>query len=182
MQSRSNSGHDVLGEPVVFSSDPFPVCIDDSDCQNFAGAGSFACFDFICYPWQDDRVVDSKDRIPLCRKDKDCAHNKKCLRHHDKRRISQGLCLAEAKSCSEVGKDCEEGYHCCGGTCCNGRYFRKYTQLPCMTDDFCQDLGLGKFCCPPSSIEGYKMCCNNDNSSKKDVTIAPKTYKGITIP
>ena len=39
--------------------------------------------------------------------------------------------------------------------------YEKYRQLPCTADEFCQDLGLGQFCCSSKKDDSVKTCCDN---------------------
>jgi len=141
---------------------PFEICIDDSDCLKLGQGDKYACFQFLCYPWKDDSEVDPKDKIPLCRKDKDCEGGKKCYRHFDRRSVSKGLCFEELKECGieEDDEKCPKDKGCCGSYCCEQKYFESYSQLPCTNNLGCEDLGLGKFCCPREGQ--HSVCCNTD--------------------
>lgn len=33
---------------------------------------AFALFQYVCYPWKDDRQVPAQDKHALCRADRDC--------------------------------------------------------------------------------------------------------------
>ena len=149
---------------------PFKVCLDDSDCSR---DGKVACFRFFCYPWKDDSEVAPKDRIPLCRKNKDCQNGKRCYRHYDRRVVSRGLCLDEFRECDQ---GCEmriapvdEDQRCCGPFCCEKQYYESYRLLPCSSNRGCEDLGIGKFCCPrPNGMNS--ICCNTDPNQLTSTT------------
>ena len=86
----------------------FKACIDDSDCSS-QGSG-YACFQYICYPWEDDSAVPEKDRKSTCKSNEQCGDDLKCFRHHDRRNIHKGLCMEEMVDCSENGEsDCKHG-------------------------------------------------------------------------
>jgi hypothetical protein len=162
----------------VKKSTPFKICIDDSDCLKIGEGDKFACFQFLCYPWQDDSQVAAKDRIPICRKDKDCKEGKECYRHTDKRRVSKGLCLDKLKECGPEPDDgkCTGDTGCCGEVCCEKKYYEQYSKLPCTQNSGCEDLGLGKFCCPQGKGKD-SICCNTDPNPPPP-TISPQQSKG----
>ena len=86
----------------------FKACIDDSDCSS-QGSG-YACFQYICYPWEDDSAVPEKDKKSTCKSNEQCGDDLKCFRHHDRRNIHKGLCMEEMVDCSENGEsDCKHG-------------------------------------------------------------------------
>jgi len=145
------------------NSSPFTICIDDSDCLKLGQGDKYACFQFLCYPWENDSEVAPKDRIPLCRNDKQCSDGKKCYRHFDRRRVSKGLCFDELQECGieEDDEKCPKDKGCCGSFCCDQKYYESYSQLPCMNHRGCEDLGLGKFCCPRGNGQ-HNVCCNTD--------------------
>merc|ERR1711860_183971 len=149
---------------------PFPVCIDDSDCSKLGQGTKYACFQYICYPWKDDTHIDPKHRRLTCRKDRDCDPGQECYRHHDKRHVNRGICFDEIKSC-DVPQECPKGQGCCGGVCCEQPYFQQFSSLPCTSDLGCEDLGLGKFCCPRNNAT--KVCCDTDPNPK--TTVRPYT-------
>jgi hypothetical protein len=141
---------------------PFPVCIDDSDCLKMGEGNKYACFQYLCYPWKDDSHVAPKDRRRTCRTSSDCDQHQSCLRHHDKRNVFRGICFDEIKSCN-LNSDCSKNYGCCGGNCCEMQYYKIFTDLPCISHMGCQDLGLGKYCCPsPTGNETLSQCCDVD--------------------
>jgi len=146
---------------------PFPVCIDDSDCVKLGKGDKFACFQYICYPWKNDSLIEPKNRRKTCRMDGDCDPGQECFRHHDKRMVNRGLCFAEVKSCQNA-QECSKGYECCGGTCCEEKYYHEFAKLPCISHLGCQDLGLGKFCCPQLGLAfgqekgAQSLCCDVD--------------------
>jgi len=137
---------------------PFPVCIDDSDCVKLGKGDKFACFQYICYPWKNDSIIEPKNRRKTCRIDNDCEQGQECFRHHDKRMVNRGLCFDEVKDCQSAD-ECSKGYQCCGGTCCEEKYYQEFAKLPCISDLGCQDLGLGQYCCPPKG-QGNNFCCD----------------------
>lgn len=143
------------------SPTPFPVCIDDSDCVKLGKGDKFACFQYICYPWKNDEEIDPKNKRKTCREDNDCDSGQECFRHHDKRMVNRGLCFDEVKSCQEA-KDCSKSYECCGGTCCEAKYYTEFAKLPCISHLGCQDLGLGDYCCPGKTNGTQSECCDQD--------------------
>jgi len=138
---------------------PFPVCIDDSDCVKLGKGDKFACFQYICYPWKNDSIIEPKNRRKTCRIDNDCEQGQECFRHHDKRMVNRGLCFDEVKDCQNAN-ECSKGYQCCGGTCCEEKYYHEFAKLPCISDLGCQDLGLGQYCCPQNGSGNY--CCDTN--------------------
>jgi hypothetical protein len=150
-------------QPATPDPTPFPVCIDDSDCVKLGEGNKFACFQYICYPWKNDSYIDPKNRRKTCRRDEDCDPGQECYRHHDKRMINRGLCFDEVKSC-QASNECSKNYQCCGGACCEEKYYQQFSTLPCNSDFGCQDLGLGRFCCPRKNQSN--QCCDvNPNPS-----------------
>lgn len=155
------------------NSSPFKVCIDDSDCQKIKQGDTYACFQYLCYPWKDESGVPEKDKIPLCRKTKDCKDGKTCVRHHNRRKVTQGLCMDEEQECGlDSDNDCPKDKGCCGSYCCENKYHRQYKELPCTNHIGCEDLGLGKFCCPRNGQES--VCCAIDPNPPKPT---PNTVK-----
>jgi len=152
------------------SPTPFPVCIDDSDCIKLGKGDKFACFQYICYPWKNDEEIDPKNKRKTCREDNDCDSGQECFRHHDKRMVNRGLCFAEVKSCQNAN-ECSKDYECCGGTCCEAKYYTEFAKLPCISHLGCQDLGLGNFCCPGKTNGTQSVCCNEDPNPP--TTLAP---------
>jgi len=73
--------------------------------------------------------------------------------------VNRGLCFDEVKSCQNAN-ECSKGYQCCGGTCCEEKYYQEFAKLPCISDLGCRDLGLGNFCCPRNGSD--KVCCDTD--------------------
>ena len=172
------NGGVVTGKLIQTLASPFPVCITDSDCPDLAGSGNLSCFGYFCYPWRDENIVEAKDRISLCRNKKDCASGKECFRHHDKRRISKGLCLDEISNCNHDDQKCRKGSECCGGKCCSDVYYKKYRQLSCTTDEFCQDIGLGHFCCSSKKDDRLKTCCDTQPDSDESNRPSPTANEG----
>ena len=54
-------------------------------------------FQYICYPWKNDTMIDAKNRRKTCRIDSDCDAGQECFRHHDKRMVNRGLCFDEVR-------------------------------------------------------------------------------------
>lgn len=150
---------------------PFSVCIDDSDCSKLGQGSKYACFQYICYPWKNDDHIEVKDRRGTCRKDSDCQAGQECYRHHDKRTVNRGLCFDQIHPC-DTTSDCPSGMSCCGESCCEEEYFNQYKLLPCTSDMGCEDLGLGKYCCPRTN--STNVCCNTNPNPPK-TTARPLT-------
>jgi len=119
----------------------FPACFEDNDCRKL---DSHACFQYFCYPWQSPKELDEEPLpLALCRTDKDCglkdgARRQKCFKHHDKRKITSGICIPSVDDCSSH-EDCEEkGGKCCNSYCCNEAYFEAIQKLPCVSNEGCQ--------------------------------------------
>jgi len=178
VSARANQGSGSSVMVTEKTSSPFTICIDDSDCQKLGQGDKFACFKFLCYPWQDDSAVAPKDRIKVCRRDNDCGNNKKCYRHNDVRRVPKGLCFDELTDCGMEEEDgkCPKDKGCCGSLCCEKKFYDQYSQLPCMNNQGCEDLGLGKFCCPKGKGDD-KVCCNTDPNPPPS-TASPITDNG----
>eukprot|EP00096_Caligus_rogercresseyi_P001475 TRINITY_DN1239_c0_g1_i1.p1 TRINITY_DN1239_c0_g1~~TRINITY_DN1239_c0_g1_i1.p1 ORF type:complete len:220 (+),score=41.58 TRINITY_DN1239_c0_g1_i1:494-1153(+) len=140
-------------------SSPLPVCLDDSDCVQHGN--KYACFKYFCYPWKDDSDVGEPYRRQTCREDSECSEDHVCFRHHDIRSINRGLCLDNIllEDC-EIESDCGPGFGCCGGLCCEMEYHMRFADLPCVSDLGCQDLGMGKYCCPRDNSSS--ICCDTD--------------------
>jgi hypothetical protein len=164
-------------QPATPSPTPFPVCIDDSDCVKLGEGDKFACFQYICYPWKNDTFIDAKNRRKTCRRDDDCDPGQECFRHHDKRMINRGLCFDEVRSC-QASNECSKDYKCCGGTCCEDKYYEQFATLPCISDLGCQDLGLGHYCCPKNRKNQYNKCC--DVNPNPTTTPYPKSQAVAT--
>ena len=43
----------------------------------------------------------------------------------------------QVKSCQEA-KDCSKSYECCGGTCCEAKYYTEFAKLPCISHLGCR--------------------------------------------
>ena len=85
---------------------PFEVCVDDSDCV--ALGPEYDCFQYICYPWKDDSKIAKTDRKELCRSNNECSAGMECFRHHNRRKVTKGLCMEPAVDCQENGEaDCK---------------------------------------------------------------------------
>ena len=104
-----NVQHELVSMNQVKNTEaPFKACIDDSDC-NSQGNG-YACFQYICYPWEDDSAVSKEDRKATCKSNEQCGSDLVCFRHHDRRNIHKGLCMEPIVDCSENGdSDCKHG-------------------------------------------------------------------------
>lgn len=144
---------------TIVKPTPFSVCIDDSDCSKLGQGSKYACFQYICYPWKNDNHIETKDRRDTCRKDTDCPVGQECYRHHDKRAVNRGLCFDQIHPCVQTS-DCPGGMSCCGESCCEEAYFNQYKLLPCISDMGCEDIGLGKYCCPRAN--STSVCCNTN--------------------
>ena len=85
---------------------PFKACIDDSDCME--QGSDWACFQYICYPWKDDKKIKAKYRKSSCKTDSHCDSDLSCHRHPDRRNVRKGLCMEPVVDCWENGKsDCK---------------------------------------------------------------------------
>jgi len=176
-----NVHHELVSLNQIKSTEaPFKACIDDSDCSS-QGNG-YACFQYICYPWEDDSAVAKEDRKATCKSNEQCGSDLVCFRHHDRRNIHKGLCMEEIKDCSENGKsDCKHGPNrsCCNGQyCCGQEYFDQLKQLPCVNDQGCKDMGYGNFCCPDKSGGNETLpstCCNEDPNPPPPTTTTTTT-------
>jgi len=145
---------------------PFSVCIDDSDCNSLGQGSKYACFQYLCYPWKDDSHIQPDHRRQTCRVDADCQRGHVCYRHHDMRNINRGICFEEILGC-DTHTDCPRGLKCCSGGCCEERYFTQFKKLPCSSHLGCEDLGLGKFCCPRANTTS--QCCDTDPNPPRPV-------------
>jgi len=158
---------------------PFKACIDDSDCAEH-GSG-WACFQYICYPWQDDSKVEAKHRMKTCKTDSHCDQDLSCHRHPDRRNILKGLCMEPVVDCSENGRsDCKNNgpaRSCCNSQwCCADEYFHQLKSLPCGSHEGCKDMGYGNFCCPQANKGNETMpsvCCNEDPNPPPVITTKP---------
>lgn len=177
VSARANQGSNVQSmQTSPKKASPFSVCIDDSDCLKLGQGDKYACFQFLCYPWKDDSKVADKEKIQTCRRTTDCKDNKICYRHQDRRTVPRGLCFNKFQECGLDIKDkCRRGYGCCGDYCCENKYYDQYSKLPCSTDLGCQDMGLGKFCCPAGKGQDNKVCCDKDpNPPPKGANVSDK--------
>ena len=150
------------------NTEKYPACIEDNDCRRL---DNHVCFQYFCYPWQTVSSVAATDPLilDLCRSNKDCpkkgGQKQECFRHHDKRKITSGICIPSTDTCSEH-EDCEgKGGKCCNTYCCNEPYYDAIMDLPCVSNEGCQvkkcssnsfsDLDLGQiklFSCKSSFI------------------------------
>ena len=77
-----------------------PVCVADADCAELAEQSGVeqACFQYMCHPFS------RPSTFRQCKKNSDCVGLKageggedgadgQCYRHHDRRRVTSGLCL-----------------------------------------------------------------------------------------
>ena len=77
-----------------------PVCVADADCAELAERSGVeqACFQYMCHPFS------RPSTFRQCKKNSDCVGLKageggedgadgQCYRHHDRRRVTSGLCL-----------------------------------------------------------------------------------------
>lgn len=152
------------------------VCIDDSDCQ--ALGANYACFQYICYPYQNDDVIRKDLKKRKCTRNEDCGPKEACHRHHDIRNINVGLCMDDFGDCRDNGEaDCKgQGQDkCCNGQfCCESKYFNDLTKLPCLNNLMCKDLGYGDYCCPQKGNNTTKVCCDTNPNPPPPPTMAPK--------
>jgi len=162
---------DVLESANQLTSNPFKVCIDDSDCLNLEG--KYACFQYICYPYADDTTISPQYRKTRCTRKEECNTNEMCYRHHDRRNINRGLCMEELGNCQEKGeRDCPN--KCCNGQfCCHEEYFNQLKNLNCLNNLMCKDLGYGDFCCPVKGTNSSVCCDTNPNPPPPPPTEAP---------
>ena len=42
----------------------------------------------------------------------------------------------------DAPEDCKDGFGCCGGTCCEQKYYKQYSELPCYNDLGCNVSGI----------------------------------------
>merc|ERR1712038_2188235 len=134
---------------LVLGQDYKP-CIDDSDC---VGLGhTYACFLYMCYPWKDP-----SQEHPNCLHDSECFDGQgKCVKHQNVRDIPRGVCFHALNECNSH-EDCPQTTtnKCCHQHCCPKEYFNKWKELPCPSDEFCQNMHLGTKCCSST-----KHCCD----------------------
>ena len=123
------------------NTERYPACIEDNDCRRLE---NHVCFQYFCYPWQIVSSVATDEPLPLdlCRSPKDCrkkgAEKQDCFRHHDKRKVTSGICTPSTDTCSEH-EDCEDkGGKCCNSYCCNEVYYEAIKNLPCVSNEGCQ--------------------------------------------
>ena len=116
----------------------YPFCLDNSDCRELPG---HVCFLYFCYPWRTTSEAESVRPIKLCRRSRDCLDGERCVRHHDRRRVRNGVCAKrdEIEEC-EHHDDCVDlGGKCCANNyCCNEEYFQAMAELPCFSDIGCK--------------------------------------------
>jgi hypothetical protein len=113
-------------------------------------------------------------RKTQCSRNEECGPNEACHRHHDIRNINVGLCMDDFGDCRDNGEsDCQD--KCCNGQfCCESKYFNKLTQLPCLNNLMCKDLGYGDYCCPMKGDNSTKICCDTNPNPPPAPTSAPK--------
>jgi len=144
---------------------PLKGCIDDSDCKNLEG--KYACFQYVCYPYENDSFLSPENKLTQCTKKEECQLGEVCHRHHEVRRVQFGRCMAQNGDCTKAD-DCKGqggSQKCCNGQfCCEDKYFNQLKTLPCLNHFMCQDLGYGKFCCPQksgnSNTTASSICCD----------------------
>lgn len=174
----------------------YPACLGQDDCDKIDNRKMYsknyhACFQYFCYPWQEEAVTADKTKKPLfkgCRSSKDCTEKGRkgyCFRHHDKRNINRGICMRSRQRTCESHDECTKfGGRCCNGFCCNEIYFSEIKKMPCTTPEGCQDLLAGDQCCiditgtlggfSHSQANWEKRCCTN----QRGAVILPE--KGIS--
>lgn len=130
----------VSAVTTMYDTINYPACLEDNDCRKDDG---HACFQYFCYPWQAHKAS-KEDPLPLglCRMDKDCGVTdgvrQKCFKHHDKRKITSGICISTVDQCSSHAECQDLGGYCCNSFCCNEVYFEAIQNLPCVSDEGCQ--------------------------------------------
>jgi len=179
----------------------YPACLGDSECNEHdsrkqLSKNHHACFQYFCYPWQQEATTADKTKELLfkgCRKNSQCKVNGKkghCYRHPDKRRISKGICLKGRPNTCDTHDECIGfGGKCCNGFCCKDVYFDAIKGLPCLNDEGCQDMLAGDRCCLDISGGGSgwktgkanwdKRCCEPSNGQA--VIPPPKTISDKKI-
>lgn len=170
--AKSETGHLTANKLVTA---PFTACIDESDCSGLGNG--YACFQYICYPWNDDSVIPAQHRKKTCTRAEECSGKEICFRHYDRRNIHKGLCMKEQRDCDVNGeRDCK-GHgpeKCCNGQfCCEEEYFIQLKSLPCVNHASCRDLGYGQFCCPAKSNTTSAQCCDTDPNPPPPTTRPP---------
>jgi len=160
----------------------FPPCMEDDDCKSISAekGSDFKCFQYMCFPWNDDHLT---EEFKTCRTE-DCGEDEGCWRHWNTKDITKGICLhkSELEKC-EPQDECSAGLSCVNGYCGDPSYLEYLSDLSCAENQYqCQDL-LDQLCCydlsgPHSTWregEGWKMrCCNNEEE-----VIPPKTIQSI---
>ena len=123
------------------NTDKYPACIEDNDCRRL---DNHVCFQYFCYPWQTVSSGASDEALPLnlCRSNKDCPRvgeeKQECFRHHDKRKITSGICVQSQDTCTDHDECEDKGGKCCNGYCCNEGYYEAIQNLPCVSNEGCQ--------------------------------------------
>ena len=164
-----------LAEQHTTNTTTFNACIDSSDCSKLGD--KYKCFEFLCYPWEDDSNIEENSKIQKCQKSTDCEQSKICYKNTESKREPKGLCFDKMQECGlNLGKTCPEGDGCCGGVCCKKEFHDQYKQLPCLSDDGCKDVSLGNFCCP--SNEGQSnICCDTDPNAPTTVLPSIRQFR-----
>ena len=52
-------------------------------------------------------------------------------------KILQCFFIFQVKSCQNAN-ECSKDYECCGGTCCEAKYYTEFAKLPCISHLGCQ--------------------------------------------
>ena len=57
----------------------------------------------------------------------------------DKKKLAdfQFFFTFQVKDCQNAN-ECSKGYQCCGGTCCEEKYYQEFAKLPCISDLGCR--------------------------------------------
>ncbi len=140
---------------VLRDTKKYPACLVDEDCLEYHKLADHVCYQYFCYPHKKatealeaSQAGAFKD-LPPCSRRRPCASSQSgpgkerqvCRRHHDKRRVSVGVCVGERsnKECSSHS-DCagDAGGFCCNEYCCGQEYFDALKRLPCSNDIGCQ--------------------------------------------
>ncbi len=143
---------------ILKNTTKYPACLVDDDCLSYHKLADHACFQYFCYPYkkaqEELKASEAKELadLPPCSRKQPCkqpvgaTNGKKpsemeCFKHHDKRRVSIGVCVGESENRDCVAhSDCtgDAGGRCCNGYCCGEEYFNAIKRLPCNGDLGCQ--------------------------------------------
>ena len=124
----------------------YPPCLVDQDCEDNKNLKDHVCFQYFCYPWKQTAVEVTVSRpLESCRMSRDCpkaagptAAQQICFRHHDKRQVTNGICIDSRDECLSHDECDGKGDHCCNGYCCNKGYFEALKKFSCVSDEGCQ--------------------------------------------